>query len=207
MKMDVVTLDAQKKGSIELNDSVYGLEVRSDILSRMVNYQLSKRRAGTHKTKPRSEIVGTGKRVGRQKGGGTARHGNRKSNIFVGGGRAHGPVLRSHAIKLQKKVRVLALKTALSVKVKSERLIVLENTTSPTAKTKELRTKLAKLGVSSALIVDTNENINENFIRAIRNIECINMLPVQGINVYDVLRSDYLILTKSAVESLEGRFK
>ena len=206
MKTDVTTLEATKSGTVDLNDSVYGLELRADLLHRMVNYQLASRQAGTHKTKNRSEIVGTTKKFGRQKGSGGARHGNRKSNIFIGGGRAHGPVVRSHATKLPKKVRILALKTALSSKVKAEQLIVLDKAESKDGKTSVLRNQLTKLGITSALIIDGSD-VNENFARAARNIEKIDVLPVQGINVYDILRRDYLVLTKAAIDSLEERFK
>ena len=206
MKTDVTTLEATKSGTVDLNDSVYGLELRTDLLHRMVNYQLASRQAGTHKTKNRSEIVGTTKKFGRQKGSGGARHGNRKSNIFIGGGRAHGPVVRSHATKLPKKVRTLALKTALSSKVKAEQLIVLDKAESKDGKTSVLRNQLTKLGITSALIIDGSD-VNENFARAARNIEKIDVLPVQGINVYDILRRDYLVLTKAAIHSLEERFK
>ena len=206
MKTDVTTLEATKSGTVDLNDSVYGLELRADLLHRMVNYQLASRQAGTHKTKNRSEIVGTTKKFGRQKGSGGARHGNRKSNIFIGGGRAHGPVFRSHATKLPKKVRALALKTALSSKVKAEQLIVLDKAESKDGKTSVLRNQLIKLGITSALIID-GSNVNENFARAARNIDKIDVLPVQGINVYDILRRDYLVLTKAAIDSLEERFK
>lgn len=206
MKTDVTTLEATKSGTVDLNDSVYGLELRADLLHRMVNYQLASRQAGTHKTKNRSEIVGTTKKFGRQKGSGGARHGNRKSNIFIGGGRAHGPVVRSHATKLPKKVRTLALKTALSSKVKAEQLIVLDKAESKDGKTSVLRNQLSKLGITSALIIDGSD-VNENFARAARNIEKIDVLPVQGINVYDILRRDYLVLTKAAIDSLEERFK
>ena len=206
MKTDVTTLEATKSGTVDLNDSVYGLELRADLLHRMVNYQLASRQAGTHKTKNRSEIVGTTKKFGRQKGSGGARHGNRKSNIFIGGGRAHGPVVRSHATKLPKKVRTLALKTALSSKVKAEQLVVLDKAESKDGKTSVLRNQLTKLGITSALIIDGSD-VNENFARAARNIEKIDVLPVQGINVYDILRRDHLVLTKAAIVILEERFK
>ncbi len=204
MKADILSLSAKKTGTVDLNDAVYGLEPRADLLHRMVNYQLAKRQAGTHKIKNRSEIAGTTKRVGRQKGGGTARHGNRKSNIFIGGGKAHGPVVRSHAINMPKKVRALALKNALSSKAKAGQLIVLENAELKEGKTQALRTNLAKLGIESALIIDGAE-VNENFSRAARNIERVDVLPVQGINVYDILRRDHLVLTTAAIESLEER--
>ncbi|MGC6475108.1 MAG: 50S ribosomal protein L4 [Parvibaculales bacterium] len=204
MKADILSLSAKKTGTVDLNDAVYGLEPRADLLHRMVNYQLAKRQAGTHKIKNRSEIAGTTKRVGRQKGGGTARHGNRKSNIFVGGGKAHGPVVRSHAINMPKKVRALALKNALSSKAKAGQLIVLDKAELKEGKTQALRTHLAKMGIESALIIDGAE-VNENFSRAARNIERIDVLPVQGINVYDILRRDHLVLTTAAIESLEER--
>lgn len=204
MKADVITLEAKASGSVDLSDGVFGLEPRADILQRMVTYQLSRRQAGTHKTKTRSEVTGTTKKFGRQKGGGGARHGNRKSNIFVGGGRAHGPVVRSHATDLPKKVRALALRHALSSKLKSEQLIVLEDTASASGKTAELKGALGKLGISSALIID-GESVNDNFARAARNIEKIDVLPVQGINVYDILRRDTLVLTKAALARLEER--
>ena len=206
MKTDVTTLEATKSGTVDLSDSVYGLELRADLLHRMVNYQLASRQAGTHKTKNRSEIVGTTKKFGRQKGSGGARHGNRKSNIFIGGGRAHGPVVRNHATKLPKKVRTLALKTALSSKVKAEQLIVLDKAESKDGKTSVLRNQLTKLGITSALIIDGSD-VNENFARAARNIEKIDVLPVQGINVYDILRRDHLVLTKAAIDCLEERLK
>ena len=206
MKTDVTTLEATKSGTVDLNDSVYGLELRADLLHRMVNYQLASRQAGTHKTKNRSEIVGTTKKFGRQKGSGGARHGNRKSNIFVGGGKAHGPVPRSHAIGMPKKVRALALKMALSSKTASEQLVVLEDAKSKDGKTAGLRQQLAKLGIDNALIIDGPE-LDENFARAARNIACVDVLPAQGINVYDILRRDKLVLTKAALSSLEERFK
>ena len=206
MKARVQTLDAKADGEVTLDKAVFGIEPRADILQRMVNYQLAKRQAGTHKTKPRGEIIGTTKKFGRQKGGGGARHGNRKSNIFVGGGKAHGPVPRSHAIGMPKKVRALALKMALSSKTASEQLVVLEDAKSKDGKTAGLRQQLAKLGIDNALIIDGPE-LDENFARAARNIACVDVLPAQGINVYDILRRDKLVLTKAALSSLEERFK
>ncbi|MEC8132568.1 MAG: 50S ribosomal protein L4, partial [Pseudomonadota bacterium] len=167
MKADVTTLDAKANGSVDLNEAVFGIAPRADILQRMVTYQLAARQAGTHKTKPRGEITGTTKKFGRQKGGGGARHGNRKSNIFVGGGKAHGPVPRSHAIGMPKKVRALALKMALSSKTASEQLVVLEDAKSKDGKTAGLRQQLAKLGIDNALIIDGPE-LDENFARAAR---------------------------------------
>jgi large subunit ribosomal protein L4 len=205
MKADVKTLDAKASGTVDLDEAVFGLEARADILQRMVTYQLAKRQAGTHKSKQRSEIAGTSKKFGRQKGGGGARHGNRKSNIFIGGGKSHGPVVRSHAIDLPKKVRSLALKMALSSKV-GEQLIVLEDAKSKDGKTGGLRKQLEKLGISNALIIDGGD-LDDNFARAARNIAQIDVLPAQGINVYDILRRDKLVLTKAALSSLEERFK
>ena len=206
MKADVTTLDAKTNGSVDLNEALFDVVPRADILQRMVTYQLAARQAGTHKTKPRGEIAGTTKKFGRQKGGGGARHGNRKSNIFVGGGKAHGPVPRSHAIDMPKKVRALALKMALSSKIASEQLVVLEDAKSKDGKTAGLRQQLAKLSIDNALIVDGPE-LDENFTRAARNIACVDVLPAQGINVYDILRRDKLVLTKAALSSLEERFK
>jgi large subunit ribosomal protein L4 len=206
MKADVTTLGAKASGSVDLDEAVFGIEARADILQRMVTYQLAKRQAGTHKTKQRSEISGTTKKFGRQKGGGGARHGNRKSNIFIGGGKAHGPVVRSHAIDLPKKVRSLALKMALSSKTANEQLIVLEDAKSKDGKTSGLRKQLEKLGINNALIIDGSE-LDDNFARAVRNIAHIDVLPAQGINVYDILRREKLVLTKAALSSLEERFK
>lgn len=206
MKIDVTTLAAAKAGSIDLSDEVFGLEPRADILHRMVSYQLAKRQAGTHKTKGRSEISLTGKKFVKQKGSGGARHGDRKAPQFRGGGKAFGPVVRSHAIDLPKKVRALALKLALSSKVKSENLIILEDTQVAAPKTKALKETFAKLGLKSVLFIDGAE-VNENFALAARNIPNVDVLPVQGINVYDILRREKLVLTKAAVESLEARFK
>jgi large subunit ribosomal protein L4 len=206
MKADVTTLGAKASGSVDLDEAVFGIEARADILQRMVTYQLAKRQAGTHKTKRRSEISGTTKKFGRQKGGGGARHGNRKSNIFIGGGKAHGPVVRSHAIDLPKKVRSLALKMALSSKTANEQLIVLEDAKSKDGKTSGLRKQLEKLGINNALIIDGSE-LDDNFARAARNIAHIDVLPAQGINVYDILRREKLVLTKAALSSLEERFK
>lgn len=206
MKADVTTLGAKASGSVDLDEAVFGIEARADILQRMVTYQLAKRQAGTHKTKQRSEISGTTKKFGRQKGGGGARHGNRKSNIFIGGGKAHGPVVRSHAIDLPKKVRSLALKMALSSKTANEQLIVLEDAKSKDGKTGGLRKQLEKLGINNALIIDGSE-LDDNFARAARNIVHIDVLPAQGINVYDILRREKLVLTKAALSSLEERFK
>jgi len=206
MKADVMTLDASSAGSVELNDAVFALEPRADILQRMVRYQLSKRQAGTHKAKGRSEVSGPNKKIYKQKGTGQARHGNDKPPQFRGGGRAFGPVPRSHAHDLTKKVRALALKHALSSKVKSNALIVLDKAEIAEPKTAELRGKFSGLGLSNALIVD-GASLQDNFALAARNIPNVDVLPVQGINVYDILRRDKLVLTRAALEALEERFK
>jgi large subunit ribosomal protein L4 len=205
MKTEVKTLAAGSAGKVDLDDAVFGIEeVRSDLLQRAVRWQLAARQQGTHKTKGRSEIARTKKKFGRQKGGGGARHGARSAPIFVGGGRAHGPRVRSHAHDLPKKVRALALKHALSAKMGSQDLIVLDDTAMDDAKTKALRTAFEGLGVSNALIID-GETVNENFARAARNLPCIDVLPAQGLNVYDVLRRDKLVLTKAALEKIHDR--
>lgn len=206
MKTNVITLEGKKAGDIELSDAIFGLDKRVDILHRVVTWQLAKRRAGTHQVKFRSDIAGTTKRVGRQKGGGTARHGNRKTNIFIGGGRAFGPVTRDHGFKLQKKVRTLGLKTALSSKASDKKLIIVDDASSKDGKTASLLKILGKLGLTSALFI-SGDKVNENFSRAISNIPKIDALPVQGINVYDILRRDTLVLTKAAVQNLEERLK
>jgi large subunit ribosomal protein L4 len=206
MKLDVKTLDASSAGSIELNDAVFALEPRADILQRMVRYQLSKRQAGTHKAKQRSEVSGPNKKIYKQKGTGQARHGNDKPPQFRSGGRAFGPVPRSHAHDLPKKVRSLALKLALSSKAKTDALIVLDKAEITAPKTGELRGKFSGLGLANALIID-GATLQDNFALAARNIPNVDVLPVQGINVYDILRRDKLVLTRAAVEALEERFK
>ncbi len=206
MKLKMTTLAAKAAGDIELSDDVFGLTPRKDLLHRMVRYQLAKRQAGTHKVKGRSEISLTGKRFGNQKGGGTARHGSRRSNIFVGGGRAFGPVVRSHAHGLQKKVRKLALRHALSAKAGAKELIIVDDVKAKSLKTKDLLSSFDKLGIKNALIVGGRE-MDENLARASRNIPNVDVLPSAGINVYDILRRHTLVLSKSAVEDLEARFK
>jgi large subunit ribosomal protein L4 len=205
VKIDITSLDGTNSGSIELNEAIFGLEPRADILARMVRYQLAKRRAGTHKTKDRSEIARTGKKLYRQKGTGNARHGSARVPQFRGGGRAFGPVVRSHAHDLPKKVRALALKHALSAKAKDGGIIVWANAEIADSKTKGLRANFAKLGLTSALIIDGAE-VTANFSQAARGISKIDVLPVQGINVYDILRREKLILTKAAIDALEARF-
>ena len=206
MKADIQTLEAKKAGSVELADHIFGLEPRADILHRMVQWQLLKRQSGTHKTKGRSEINRTKKKMYKQKGTGGARHGSRRPGIFVGGGKAFGPVVRSHAIDLPKKVRALALRHALSSKAKTSDIIILDSIELKEPKTKGLKTRFEKLGLVNALIVDGAE-LNKNFTLAARSLINIDVLPVQGINVYDILRRRKLVLTKAAVEALEARFK
>ncbi|RMF09641.1 MAG: 50S ribosomal protein L4 [Alphaproteobacteria bacterium] len=206
MKAEVKTLGAKKAGSLDLSDAIFGLEPRADILHRMVRYQLAKRRAGTVSVKDRSEVAGSGAKIMRQKGSGRARHSTRKANIFRGGGKAFGPKPRDHSIKLPKKVRALALRHALSAKAKADELVVLDKAELKQAKTGDLRKQLGKLGLNSVLIVDGAE-LEANFDRAARNIPGVDVLPVQGINVYDILRREKLVLTKSAVEALEERLK
>jgi large subunit ribosomal protein L4 len=205
MKADVTTLDASSAGSVELSDAIFGLEPRPDLLHRMVRYQLLKRMAGTHHAQDRSEVTVTGKKMMNQKGSGGARHGDKSVPQWRGGGKAFGPKPRSHAIELPKKVRALALRHALSAKAKAGEIVVLEKATTE-GKTKTLKAQLAKLGLGNALIIDGAE-LEDGFARAARNIPNIDVLPVQGINVYDILRRKKLVLTKAAVEALEARFK
>ncbi|MFZ3178035.1 MAG: 50S ribosomal protein L4, partial [Methylovirgula sp.] len=201
----VTSLDNQGTGEIDLADEVFGLPVRKDILARMVNWQLAKRRAGTHKAKGRSEIARTGKKLYRQKGTGNARHGSARVPQFRGGGRAFGPVVRSHAHDLPKKVRALALKHALSAKAKGGGIIVWTNAELAEPKTKSLKANFAKLGLTNALIIDGAE-LKTNFLQAARGIPDVDVLPVQGINVYDILRREKLVLTTAAIDALEARF-
>jgi large subunit ribosomal protein L4 len=206
MKIDVVNLDAQNVGSIELASEVFGVEVRRDILARMVNYQLAKRRAGTHKTKQIWEVSGTTKKPYNQKGTGRARQGSLRSAQFRGGGVIFGPVVRSHAHDLPKKVRALAMRCALSAKAADGKLVILDATSVPSPKTKELVSLLSKLNLANALFID-GQDVNVNFALASRNIPYIDVLPQQGANVYDILRRDTLVLTKDAVHALEARLK
>lgn len=204
MKADVMTLSGDKAGTIDLKDEIYGLEVRGDLLHRMVTYQLAKRRAGTHRAKERNEVAGSTRKIVRQKGSGGARHGNRKAPQFRGGGKAHGPKVRSHAIDMNKKVRKLALIHALSAKAKDEAILVLDAATLKDPKTKGLAAAMLKLGLSNALIIDGPE-LDRNFELAARNIPNLDVLPTAGINVYDILRRRTLVLTKAAVAQLEAR--
>ncbi|UJQ95288.1 50S ribosomal protein L4 [Mariluticola halotolerans] len=205
MELNVTTLEGKASGKVTLADDVFGLEPRQDLLQRMVRYQLLKRQAGTHDVKNRSEITGTTKKFVRQKGSGGARHGSRKVGQFRSGGRAFGPTPRSHAIELPKKVRALALKHALSAKAKAGELVILDKASVKDAKTAGLRKVFGDMDLSNALIIDGAE-IDTNFALAARNIPLIDVLPIQGINVYDILRRRKLVLTKAAIEALEARF-
>ena len=206
MELKVTTIDGKAAGSVTLPDAIFGLEPRADILHRCVNWQLAKRQRGTHDVKNRSEINRTGKKMYRQKGTGSARHGPAKVNLFRGGGRSFGPTPRSHAIGLPKKVRALALKHALSAKAKDGGIVVVDKATVKDGKTRALQTSFEKLGLANALIIDGAE-VEAGFRLAARNIPNIDVLPVQGINVYDILRRPTLVLTKAALEALEARFK
>ena len=206
MKLDITTLEGGSAGSVELSDAIFGLDPRVDIIQRCVQWQLNKRQAGTHKAQGRADVWRTGKKMYKQKGTGGARHGSARVPQFRGGGRAFGPVVRSHATDLPKKVRVLALKHALSARAKDGGLIVLENAQIADAKTKALVGHFSGLGLTNALIIDGAE-LNNGFAAAARNIPNIDVLPIQGINVYDILRRQKLVLTKSALDALEARFK
>ena len=206
MKLNVTTLEGKDAGSIELNEAIFGLDPRTDLIQRCVNWQLAKRQSGNHKAKGRAEIARTGKKIYKQKGTGGARHGSARVPQFRGGGRAFGPVVRSHATDLPKKVRALALKHALSAKAKDGSLIVIENATLEAAKTKALLGHFSGLGLTNALIIDGAE-VHVGFAQAARNIPNIDVLPIQGINVYDILRRQKLVLTKAALDALEARLK
>jgi large subunit ribosomal protein L4 len=206
MKLTVRNLDNEEIGDIELADEVFGLPIRRDILARVVNWQLAKRRSGTHKTKGISEIRGTTKKPHKQKGTGRARQGSLRSPQFRGGARIFGPVVRSHAFDLQKKVRRLGLKIALSVKQDEGKLVVIDAAHTGEAKTKALRARLAALGWDSVLFIDGSV-VEENFARATRNLPRVDVMPQQGANVYDILRRDTLVLTREAVRQLEARLK
>jgi large subunit ribosomal protein L4 len=205
MELQVTTLDGKSAGKVELAEDVFGLEVRQDILHRMVRYQQLKAMAGTHDVKNRSEGARTGKKFVKQKGSGGARHGDRKAPQFRGGGRAFGPTPRSHAIELPKKVRALALKHALSAKAKGGEIVVVDSFAQKEAKTAALRTVFGKLELTNALFIDGAE-LDKNFALAARNIPHVDVLPVQGLNVVDILRREKLVLTKAALEAIEARF-
>jgi large subunit ribosomal protein L4 len=206
MQIKVTTLDGAEAGSVTLSDAIFGLEPRADIIHRCVVWQLAKRQRGTHAVKNRADIDRTGKKMYRQKGTGSARHGSARVNLFRGGGRSFGPHPRSHAIGLPKKVRALALKHALSAKAKDDGIVIIEALTLSEAKTKALRQHFEKLGLSNALIVDGAE-MPPSVRVAARNIPNIDVLPIAGINVWDILRRHKLVLTRAAVDALEARFK
>ncbi|MHB8530273.1 MAG: 50S ribosomal protein L4 [Caulobacteraceae bacterium] len=206
MKIDVIALDGTKGGAVDLPDEIFGIEdIRADILQRCVTWQLAKRRAGTHKIQVRNEVSRTGKKMYRQKGTGGARHGSRRAAQFVGGAKAHGPVVRSHEIGLPKKVRALALRHALSSKAKDGMLMVLDQASLDAPRTAALRAQFAGLGISNALII-AGADVDANFRLAARNIPDIDVLPNAGLNVYDVLRRRTLVLTTGAVEAIATRF-
>lgn len=206
MKVAVKTLENKDAGEITLDSGIFGVEIRRDILHRMVHYQLNKRRAGTHKVQTREDVTGTGKKPWKQKGTGSARAGDLKRTQDTGGAVVHGPVVRSHATDLPKKVRRLAMRSALSAKVAEGKLIVIDDAKAGDHKTKPMAAALAKFGFKSALIIGGAE-IDTNFARATANIPRVDVLPVQGANVYDILRRDALILTKDAVNALTERLK
>ncbi|MEL6996687.1 MAG: 50S ribosomal protein L4 [Pseudomonadota bacterium] len=204
MKTDVTTLDAAAAGDIELAEAIFGVEPRADILHRVVRWQRAKKQAGTHKTKSRGETAYSTKKIYRQKGTGGARHGDRGVAQFRKGGTAKGPVVRSHAHDLPKKVRALGLKMALSAKAKAGELVVIDQASMDAPKTKALAEKTSKLGWSKALVIDGAE-LDANFARAAQNIDGLDVLPSQGANVYDILNHKTLVLTKAGVEALEAR--
>jgi large subunit ribosomal protein L4 len=206
MKCPVTTLDNKKAGEIDLDDSIFGLPARKDILARVVNWQLAKRRAGTHKVKTRGEVSGSTRKLFRQKGTGNARMGSARTTQRRGGGTVFGPVVRDHGFDLTKKVRKLGLKTALSAKAAEGKLIVVDMAAMTQPKTSELAKQFAALGWSSVLIID-GAQVDDGFARAARNLPLVDVLPQQGANVYDILRRDTLVLTKGAVEALEARLK
>ena len=206
MKLNVITLDGSKSSNdVDLNDDVFGIEPRADILHRVVTWQLEKRRAPASATRERSEVSRTGKKFGRQKGGGTARHGDRRAPIFIGGGKAHGQRARLFGHSLNKKIRTLGLKMALSAKAKGGAITVLDNLDVKDGKTRVLVDHLAKLNLGKALFID-GEAMNLSFAKASANLAGVDVLPAIGANVYDILRADSLVLTRAAVEQLEARF-
>ena len=205
MELKVTTLDGTAAGSVDVPDAIFGLEARADLLHRCVTWQLAKRRAGTHKIQVRNEVSRTGKKMYKQKGTGGARHGSRRAAQFVGGAKAHGPVVRSHAFDLPKKVRALALRHALSSKAKDGSLIVVDTLTLKDAKTAALRTQLGAIGITHALVIGGAE-VDKNFGLAARNIPNVDVLPNAGLNVYDVLRRDTLVLTRAALDGIAARF-
>ena len=205
MKVKVQNLDGKASGDIELNDEVFGLEPRADILHRVVTWQLEKRRGTARPTRERSDVARTGKKFGRQKGGGTARHGDRAAPVFIGGGKAHGARKRDFNPSLNKKIRALGLRMALSSKAK-DGLVVLDTLELKDAKTKALKGQFDKAGWNGKVLVIGGESVDEGFAKAARNLPHVNVLPAIGANVYDILKHDTLVLTKDAVEKLEARF-
>jgi large subunit ribosomal protein L4 len=205
MEITMTTLEGKEAGSVTLSDAIFGLEPRADILQRVVRWQLAKRRAGTHAVKNRADIARTGKKIVKQKGSGGARHGSARANLFRGGGRSFGPHPRSHAHDLPKKVRALGLRHALSAKAKDGGIVVWDKASLDDPKTKALKAHFVQLGLENALIIDGAE-IDSKFQSAARNIPNIDVLPVQGINVYDIMRRGKLVLTKAALDALEARF-
>jgi large subunit ribosomal protein L4 len=206
MELNVKTLEGKDAGKVSLSDAIFGLDPREDILARVIRWQLAKKQQGTHQTKTRGEVSRTGAKMYKQKGTGRARHHSARAPQFRGGGRAHGPQTRSHAHDLPKKIRALGLRHALSAKLQSEDLIIIDDLVAKEAKTKTLSGALATLGLENALIIGGAE-LDNNFKLAAQNIPNIDVLPVQGINVYDILRRGKLVLSKAAVEALEERFK
>jgi large subunit ribosomal protein L4 len=206
MKVKVQTLDAKASGDIELNDEIFAVEPRADILHRVVTWQLHNRRAPARAARERSDVARSGKKFGRQKGGGTARHGDRRAPVFIGGGKAHGPRARVFESSLNKKVRALGLKMALSSKAKDGKLIVLDTLELKDAKTKALLVQIGKLGFGNTALVIDGEAVNDGFKLASSNIRSVNVLPAIGANVYDILKHETLVLTRAAVEKLEARF-
>jgi len=206
MKLKVQTLDAKGKGDIELSDDVFGVEPRADILHRVVTWQLEKARGTARGARERSDVARTGKKFGNQKGGGTARHGNRRSPIFVGGGKAHGPRVRDFNPSLNKKIRALGLKMALSAKAKAGTLIVMESLTVKDGKTKALSGAWGKLGFGKTALVIDGDAVETSFANASSNLVGVNVMPAAGANVYDILKHETLVLTRAAVEKLEARF-
>jgi large subunit ribosomal protein L4 len=206
MKLDVIKLDGAAAGSVDLDDAIFGIaDIRGDILQRVVTWQLAKRRSGNHKIQVRNEVSRTGKKMYKQKGTGGARHGSRRAAQFVGGAKAHGPVVRSHAFDLPKKIRAMALRHALSSKAKSGSIIVLDNAALTDPKTAALRANFDKIGLKNALVIAGPE-VDANFKLAARNIPNVDVLPNAGLNVYDVLRRHTLVLTKDAIEAISARF-
>ena len=207
MKVKVQSLDAKAKGGdIELNDDVFAVEPRADILHRVVTWQLEKRRGTARGARERSDVARTGKKYGRQKGGGTARHGDRRAPIFIGGGKAHGPRVRDFNPSLNKKVRALGLRMALSAKARDGQLVVMDNLDVSEGKTKSLKAQLAQLGFGKTALVIDGDALNIGFAKASSNLREINLLPAVGANVYDILKHETLVLTRAAVEKLEARF-